>query len=158
MFTMLCRLYTPALLNGMLPTGWFGWNFQNISCEIEALWLVSGLRKYSLFAGVICVVVVTEAGLETLAGGPSSSVSSGWERSRGSTEWGVISDSEDASATVDALSCKPVSCVFDLLRECSFLSKKCINFMCCLPYLGNCFLFSFEHHFYACSQTSLNKI
>ena len=44
---MPCRSYTAALLNGILLTVWFGWNFQNISFEIEAWWLVSGLRKYA---------------------------------------------------------------------------------------------------------------
>jgi len=64
-------------------------------------------KKIRSFSGVICVLVVVESGLETLADGPLSPVSSGWERSRGSAQWGVISDSEGASATVDALSCKP---------------------------------------------------
>jgi len=52
----------------------------------RGIWLVSGLRKYTLFASVICPLVVTKSGLQTLAGGPSNSVSFGWERSRGSAQ------------------------------------------------------------------------
>jgi len=66
-------------------------------------------KKTRIFVGVICVLVVMESDLETLAGDPSKSVSSDWERPRGSAEWGVTSDSEGASATTDALSCKPKS-------------------------------------------------
>ena len=48
--------------------------------------IVCCLRKYALFAGVICVLVVIKSGLETLANSPSNSASPSWEKSLGSAE------------------------------------------------------------------------
>jgi len=43
-------------------------------------------KKIRIFVGIIRVLVVMESGLETLAGCPSKSVSSDWERPRGAAE------------------------------------------------------------------------
>jgi len=102
-----------------------------------------------------------ESGLETLAGGPSNSVSSGWERSKDSAEWGVISDSESASATVDVLSFKPKSAAsLTCWEDVAFLAKNVsiLYVVFLILDIVSFFSFFFEHRFYACSQTSLNRV
>jgi len=118
-------------------------------------------KKIRIFVGIIRVLVVMESGLETLAGCPSKSVSSDWERPRGAAEWGVISDSEGPSATVDALSCKPKSAAFlTCWEDVAFLAKN-VSILCVVFLILDIVFFSlffFEHYFYACSQTSLNTV
>ena len=102
-----------------------------------------------------------ESGLETFAGGPLNSLSSGWERSRSSSESGVILDSEGASGTVGALSCKSKSAAtLTCSKDVAFLAKN-VSILCVVFFfleIVSFSLFFFEHRFYACSQTSLNRV
>ena len=72
-----------------------------------------------------------------------------------------ILDSEGVSATVDALSCRPKSAAtLTCSKDVAFLAKN-VSILCVVFLFLEILSFSpasFEHHFYACDQTSLNRV
>ena len=73
----------------------------------------------------------------------------------------AILDSEGASATADALSCKPKSAAtLTCSKDLAFLAKN-VSILCVVFFfleIVSFSLFFFEHHFYACGETSLYRV
>ena len=67
-------------------------------------------------------------------------------------------DSEGVSAPVNALSCKPKSVAsLSCSEDVDFFAKN-VSILCVVFLILNIVsFFSFQHYFYACSQTSLKK-